>query len=190
MQTNYGHWSDHKLMPVFRLWLIEEPPPTGWLPTTPGSALVACDALCLSFPESESTPPTVTPITKRTMYGGDRQVANLMTLTHFTSVQEHTALQQELAKYVGKRVSAKVQFGGYRGSGMFGLLGPSPSELPGYQSRFLYLTSMPAWDARVEVNFRVEPAEFRMRTIITLSTRLHPKAPFGGLLWGEDSYWW
>ncbi len=189
MQTNFSHWSLLKLQPIFRLWLIEEPPPSGWSPLTPPSVLVDADAVMLAIPEQE-TGMTITPITRRTQWGGDRQVGNLLTLTHYTSIQDHTSLQLELAKYVGKRVSAKIQFGGYRRTGS-GWFSPHPlPELPGYQERFLYLTKFDSWDARVEVNYRSEPAEFRQRTIVTVQAPLPAGAPLAGLLWSEDSSWW
>lgn len=186
MQNNYGFLEQIRLSPVFRLWLIEEPPPAGWNPLLGHGTVVTSDAIQLGFPEQESNV-SLTPITRRTMFGGDRQIGLTLTHTHYTSVRPEADFHTDLAKYSGRRVSAKIQFGGYRRTGAFGL-GELP-EFPGYIERFLYLTKLGDIDARVEMNWRVEPAEFRQRHVITLQARL-PLTGYAGLLWSEDASWW
>jgi hypothetical protein len=169
-QTSFSQITDIKLMPIFRLWLVEDPPPAGWAIDDAPATLVTCDALQLVHNEAESNV-SITPITRRTMNGGDRQVGQMLTATFFSSIADLTSLHNQLAKYIGKRVTAKIMFGGQRLAPSIPGVG-STELLPGYQTKFLYLTKLDAFDARCEVNYRVEPAEFRMRTVITITAPL------------------
>jgi len=187
-QTSFSQITDVKLQPIFRLWLIDKPAPAGWSITDAPAALVTCNALQLVHNEQESNL-TITPIVRRTMYGGDRQVGQLLTASFYTSVADLTALHNLLGLYVGKRVSAKIMFGGYRRAPSIPGLEVS-EELPGYQERFLYLTKFDHWDAQVEVNYRVEPAEFRLRTIVTLTAQLPPDVGLSTMFGPLDTYYW
>lgn len=176
-----------RLQPIFRLWLIDEDAPDGWTIEDEPSTLVTATAISLALTEAESNM-TVTPITRRTMYGGDRQVGQLLTITHYTSIADMVDFHNLMSNFVGKRVSGKVQFGGYRGSGNFTPF-PQP-EIPGYQQRFLYLTKFSYWDARCEVSYRVEPAEQRLRTVITVQARLPAGTGLASLWTDNDTWYW
>jgi len=187
-QYSYSDITAIKLMPIFRLWLIAEPAPTGWSIEDTPAALIDPIALQLTHNEIESSV-TINPIVRRTMHGGDRQIGQTLQAQIFTSVADITGLHNMLSNFVGKRISAKIQFGGYRESpGIVGMT--AESELPGYQTRYLYLTKFDAWDAQCEMNYRIEPAEFRMRTVITLTAQLPAGTGMAGLLTDNDTYYW
>lgn len=188
-QFGYADITHIKLMPLYRVWLVDEPAPSGWSIEDEMDDLVECTALALVHTEIESNV-QVAPITRRTMYGGDRQVGQTLTATIYVSIANHANLHNLLSNFVGKRVSAKLQFGGHKDAPSIpGLM--SEPELPGYIIRSLYLTKFDEWDARVEVNYRVEPAEFRLRTVITLTAQLPAGNGIANFITeNSTSYWY
>jgi hypothetical protein len=187
-QFSYSDITQFKLAPIYRLWLVVDPPAPGWSIEDAPSTGVATTALQLTHTEIESNV-QITPITRRTMYGGDRQVGQQLQATIYTSVADYTDLHNLLSNFVGRRVSAKIQFGGHRSAPSIAGMSPQ-GELPGYQTLFLYLTKLDAWDARVEINYRVEPAELRLRTVITITAQLPAGSGMANLLTDNDTSYW
>lgn len=175
MQTSFNWITAIKLTPINRLFLVEQPPPSGFdVKVSEPAGLVDCEALQLNFSESESAW-NIRAITTKTGSGGDRQVAWIVECTMMFPHSFIDQIQEQLKKYEGKPVSAIVQLGDERFL-----------SNPGYGAFWLYFTVQGDHDARVEVNHSFGSLELRHRTTINFKGLIRKPE----LLYTSNTTWW
>jgi hypothetical protein len=178
-QYNYGgDWTQYKLSPINRIWLIDEGPPAGWDPESTPAALVTCDVLRFAEPESDSTA-QLQAITRRTSYGGSRQVGLMFTATVNFALGNLVDYEQLLDQnMLRKRLNVKIQFGGY-------------NYMPaGYETYYLYLMQIPdlSCDNRMEVTYERElQGALRWRLKLSMSGRIER---WRDIYTTNDTYYW